>query len=104
MKCQEFIYLLICLTIFLGQSTSLTDAVACQVAENGIDVVLCLTLAHFLLDTLGGAFRQPAGETPPSGVLLTITSANLRLQVLLAESSPESLTQSPRLLPVTEYT
>lgn len=91
------------LTIFLGQSASLTDAVAGQVAEDGVDVAACLIPAHFFLDALGSAFRQPAGETVPSRVSVLVTSADLRLRVPISEPSPQSLTQSPYLLPVTEY-
>lgn len=96
--------LVINLTFLLCQSTCLTDAVASQVAEDGLCVAALPRQRHLLLHPGGGSAGQPGREGPPPLQLLLILAGRLDivLRVCWAQPAPQGLTQGPDLRPVTQ--
>lgn len=86
------------LTFLLRQSTRLADAVARQVAEDGLCVAAFPRQRHFLFHPVGGAAGQPGGEGLPPLQLLLIFSCScfsVLVQICGAQPAPQGLAQRP---------
>lgn len=92
------------LTLLLCKLAGLTDAVSCQVAEDGICTATLPCQCNLLIHPVGGSLGQPGGKgSPPLQLLLVVTGyVDVRLLLCRAQATPQSLTQGPDLIPVSQ--